>query len=149
MQPNTLILFGLLGAVVLLLIWVVVLEIRLKKLLRGKSGQSLESVIIDIAHEVEKLLNHKTTVEGELSRIHGELKRSVKTIGTVRFNPFPDKGGNQSFATAIVNEHGDGVVISTLAAREKVGVYAKPVTKFESQFDLSDEEREALAQTRG
>ena len=65
---------------------------------------------------------------------------------TVRFNPFKGTGagGNQSFATALLNENGDGVVLSSLYSRERVSVYAKPVQKFSSEYELSGEEKQAI-----
>ena len=64
----------------------------------------------------------------------------------VRFNPFSGdgSGGNQSFAAAFLDEKGSGVVLSSLYARDRVGLYAKPIEKGASSFELTKEEKEAL-----
>ena len=67
-------------------------------------------------------------------------------MGLVRFNPFEDTGGNQSFALALLDAHGDGVVVSSLHARTLTRVYGKAVAGGKSEAALSDEESEALRQ---
>jgi len=66
-------------------------------------------------------------------------------LGVVRFNPFSDVGGDQSFAIALVDGHGNGVVISSLYGRHDIKVYAKPLKKWESEYTLTDEEKQAIA----
>ena len=60
------------------------------------------------------------------------------------FDPFQNAGGQQSFATALVSEKGDGVVVSGIHSRDGVRVYAKPIERFESKRELSNEEHEAI-----
>ena len=59
----------------------------------------------------------------------------------MRFNPFKDVGGNQSFAIAIVNEDGDGIVLSSLYSRERMSVFAKQIKKGISEVELTEEEK--------
>ncbi|MGQ9457218.1 MAG: DUF4446 family protein, partial [Anaerolineae bacterium] len=66
-------------------------------------------------------------------------------LGVGRFNPCPDPGGNQSFAIALVDGRGNGVVLSSLHAREGTRVYAKPLKKWESDYALTEEEKQAIA----
>ena len=67
----------------------------------------------------------------------------------MRFNPFGGTtGGNQSFAVALLDEKHSGVVFSTLYARDRVGVYAKPVEAGASSFELTGEEREAIEKAK-
>ena len=70
---------------------------------------------------------------------------SLQHMGVVRFNPFHDTGGDQSFAIALVDGHGNGVVLSSLHARDVTRVYAKPLHKWESDYSLTDEEKQAIA----
>lgn len=66
----------------------------------------------------------------------------------MRFNPFSQTGGNQSFSLALLDGNNDGIVISSLHNREETRVYAKIVKKGESEKEMpfSDEEREAIRQ---
>ena len=73
-----------------------------------------------------------------------DLKLSFSRIGLVRFNPFEDTGGNQSFALALLDDHGDGFIASSLHTRNLTRVYAKGVAGGRSEAALSAEEAEAL-----
>jgi hypothetical protein len=134
----------LLGAVVVLARRISGLDARLATLTLGGDGSSLESAfqghvasVGDVARRVDELATRTTTLEG-LQR------RAVQRVGLVRFNPFDDTGGNQSFALALLDEAGDGVVMSSLHSRTGTRVYAKAVAGGTSEAALSDEEAEAL-----
>ena len=71
-------------------------------------------------------------------------RRAIQRVGLVRFNPFEDTGGNQSFALALIDAPGDGFVVSSLHSRTGTRVYAKAISDGRSEGALSDEEAEAL-----
>ncbi len=75
--------------------------------------------------------------------------RSLQNVGIVRFNPYHDTGGDYSFALALLDGTGSGVLITGLYHRDRCRVYAKPVHGWRSPFDLMDEERQAIDQARG
>ena len=62
----------------------------------------------------------------------------------MRFNPFSDTGGDQSFSIALLDGAGDGLVISSLFGRSETRVFAKPVQGGQSKYTLTDEEQEAI-----
>ncbi len=74
---------------------------------------------------------------------------ALQRVGVVRFNPYHDTGGDYSFAVALLDEVGAGVVISGLYHRDRCRVYAKPVAAWESAYTLTDEEKEAIERARG
>jgi hypothetical protein len=122
------------------------LERRIGKLLQGRTGSSLEDLIGKNQDDIGRLFGWKGDVEGALAELDGRIKKKLHGAKTLRFNPFAGtgSGGNQSFATALLDENGDGVVLSSLYSREKVSVFAKPVKQRSSEFELTDEEREVL-----
>ena len=72
-------------------------------------------------------------------------ERHLQKVSLIRFNPFADTGGNQSFTIALLDKAGHGVVISSLHGREGTRVYAKNVANFgNSDFEFSEEESEAV-----
>jgi len=125
-------------------------EWRMSRLLRGKSGKTLEGVIIRNSSDIEKFKEFRTELEAYLETVERRLGQSVRGVGTVRFNPFKGTGagGNTSFATAFLDEKENGVVLSTLYARERVGVYAKPIKGGTSEHELTEEEKEAVKQAQ-
>ncbi len=134
------------AAIVLLVVWIFMLEKRLSKFLGGKNAISLEDAINVNRAGVDELQRFRKFFEGELARIDERMKKKLHGVKTLRFNPFAGtgSGGNQSFASAFLDEMGDGVVISSLYSREKVSVFAKPIEKRKSEFELTDEEKEVL-----
>lgn len=135
--------FVLLGA-----IWVIVTEKRLKRFFLGKKAKDLEDTIVVLEQEITKLNKARNNIEKEIVLINTKLKKSIRGLETVRFNPFPDQGSNQSFAIGMLNEEGDGLVISSLYSRERMSVFAKPVKGGTSIYELSAEEKEALRKAK-
>jgi len=118
---------------------------RLKRLALGRNGSIEESVAI-LTRDTRELKEFRVELEKYLKLAESRLRGSVQGVGTVRFNPFTSgQGGNQSFATAFLDESGSGVVFSTLYSRDRVGVYAKPIENGASTFELTQEEKDAIA----
>ena len=135
-------------AIFVVVIWIYITEKRLKRFFIGKKAKNLEDTIITLSQDVEKLKTAKENTEKELGTINMKLKRSIRGLETVRFNPFPDQGSNQSFAIGLLNEEGDGVVVSSLYSRERMSIFAKPVKKGKSEYELTAEEKEALQKAK-
>jgi hypothetical protein len=72
--------------------------------------------------------------------------QSFQSVGLVRFNPFTDMGGDQSFALSIVDSYGNGFVLSSLHGRTATRVYAKTVRRGQSTQTVSAEEQAAIDQ---
>src|SRR3989338_1048661 len=143
--------FYALGIVSLvLLLWNIRLERKMRRLTCGKNAKSLEDTIAFIKEGCEDLARFRVDVEKYLKSVEERLRRSVQGIATVRFNPFKGAGvgGNQSFSTAFLSEDGNGVVVSTLHARDRMSFYSKPIEHFSSSHELSDEEKAAILQAR-
>ncbi len=136
--------------VVLLVLWIVRLEVKLHRLLKGKDAKSLEDSIVHAHKAIENLIGFKNESILYFKKIETRLNRSLQAVQTMRFNAFKGtgEGGNQSFSTAFVSEKGDGVVISSLYSRERVSVFSKPLKKFTSDFGLTEEEQTVVEDTK-
>ena len=143
---NQILIYVVLSISVLAIVWMFIMEKRLRGLLSGKNGKSLEDTVLNLKSRLEKLEGEKLEIEKYLATAEKRLKRSIQGVETVRFNPWKGtgSGGNQSFATAMINEDGNGVVISSIYSRERVSVYAKPILENSSPYELSGEEKEAV-----
>lgn len=131
-------------AIILGVVWSIMTEKRLKKFFLGKKAKDLEDTIEILEKNINNLTSAKEKIEKELNEINKKLKKSIRGLETIRFNPFPDQGSNQSFAIGILNEEKDGVVISSLYSRERMSIFAKPIKNGKSEYELSVEEKEAL-----
>ena len=137
--------FVLAGVVILFgVVWAVITERRLKRFFLGKKANNLEDTIKILEENIEKLKYAKEKTETEITEINQKLKKSIRGLETVRFNPFPDQGSNQSFAIGMLNEEKNGVVISSLYSRERMSIFAKPIKNGKSEYELTKEEKEAL-----
>jgi len=130
--------------VVILLSMIIRLEWRLNRIMRGRQAKDLEEVITGLSRETDRIRNKVIEIIGVIQDFDSRLRKSVSRIKTVRFNPFRGEGGNQSFATAFLDDTGNGVVISSLYSRDKIGIYAKPIRQHKSEYELTREEREAI-----
>lgn len=149
MEQNLIYILGFFILLVIALIFIIIrLDKRVGNLLKGKDAKSLEDTLIQIINEINRMNGAQEKTEKIIKNINERLSNSITGIGIVRFNPFANSGGNQSFAIALLNEHGDGMIISTLYSRDKTSVYAKPIAKYKSEFDLTKEEAEALEKAR-
>ncbi len=123
-------------------------DAKFKKLFAGTGAKDLEEVIHIIHKHVENLKNNQEAVGQNIEVINNRLAKSVRSVETLRFNPFPDAGGNQSFAIAIINDEGDGVVLSSLYARDRMSIFAKPIEKGAALHELTNEEQEVLDKSK-
>ncbi len=123
---------------------IALLSERLDYLTRGADGQDLEGVlashietVIRVGHDLDELAARTAVLEGGARMHFGRL-------GLVRFNPFEDTGGNQSFALAILDANNDGFVMSSLHSRTGTRVYSKAIFGGECETLLGAEEAQAV-----
>ena len=135
-------------AVLLGVIWAFSTEKRLKRFFLGKKAKDLEDTIITLEHDIADLKKDRESMQKEMGVMQAKLKKSIRGLETIRFNPFSDQGSNQSFAIGLMNEEGDGVVLSSLYSRERMSVFAKPVKNNKSEYELTAEEKEVLNKAR-
>ncbi len=140
---------GFIAITIFLLVRLLILDKRLTRLLSGRRANDFEDVIDEFVKTARQLDDRTKMIAQEIDSINNRLAKALQKIHTVRFNPFRDQGGNQSFATALMDENGDGVVISSLYSRDKVSVYAKPLVEGKSEHELSEEEKEVVSKALG
>lgn len=80
----------------------------------------------------------------ELEVTRGELKETLQHLVVVRYDAFGDTGGKLSWSMALLDDHGDGVVLTSINSRADARTYAKEIKAFASESKLSPEEEEAL-----
>ena len=134
-----------LGGVVLLLARQQRLLGQYQHLMTGTSGGNLETMLHDHISQVRETETRVDAVDQLARQLEKAAYFSMQHMGVVRFNPFQDTGGDQSFAVALVDGHGNGVVLSSLHGRAATRVYAKPLKAWESSYSLTDEEKQAIA----
>ena len=117
----------------------------IKMLKTSNDQRSINNVLTDLNNHLKE---SKTTLTDLKKIVESHQRSSLKHLqksGFVRFNPFSNSGGDQSFALAILNGHNDGFVISSLHSRDQTRTFAKPVKAgIGEKFELSKEEKLAI-----
>lgn len=121
---------------------------KLKKnaqiLFSGKKATDLEDVIMGQIAKTSEIEKAIIALKDADQKILHTLSYAVQKVGMIRFNPFGETGGNQSFALAMLDNYNSGVIILSLYSRDGVRIYAKPVKEGKSEYQLSKEEEESL-----
>lgn len=124
-------------------------EERYRALTAGTTGGSLEAVLADHVAAVRETTGRVQELDGLARRLERESRVHLQRVGFLRFNPFRDAGGDQSFALALTDQDGNGVVISSLHSRDVTRVYGKPLVAWETSYQLTEEERQVIRKARG
>jgi hypothetical protein len=121
---------------------------RLDALTRGADGQPLEGVLDAHLASVFRLSHDVNELTARASALEAASRRHYGRVGVVRFNPFDDTGGNQSFAVVMLDADENGLILSSLHSRNGTRLYAKEMTAGRCDAALSTEEEQALEQAR-
>jgi hypothetical protein len=128
-----------------LTIYVWKLQAHYNELIQTTDKKSLQSVLEMVLRELEKTQKEVKAVITRCDKIEKDGNLHIQKIGLLRFNPFKDTGGDQSFIVSLVDAKDTGVVISGLYSRSGTRWYAKRVINGQgTDHELSDEEKKAL-----
>ena len=147
---DTLAVVGVVVAVLALLLAVAAWA-RLRRLRRdysvlqgeGEAGSFVEAVARKTA-EVEALRREVGSLGSRLERTRADVADAIRHVAVVRFDAFGDMGGRMSFAVALLDDAGDGLVVTSINGRSETRTYAKGVKAGVSDATLSPEEEQAV-----
>ena len=137
--------------ILVLVIWLIRLEMKIRGIFGGKRVKDFEEVMHYI-HDTIKALEHShKNTHAHVNNLEKRMRTGIRAIETVRFNPFQGRGegGNQSFSSAFLDENGNGVVLSSLYSRDRVSIFSKPINEFSSEYELTPEERRVIEKAKG
>ncbi|KKQ95879.1 MAG: hypothetical protein UV74_C0013G0484 [Candidatus Woesebacteria bacterium GW2011_GWB1_43_14] len=118
------------------------------RLLNRSQGGNLVKVLDKILESEVKNEKELANITQEIENIKKDAGFHIQKIGLVRFNPFSETGGDQSFSLAVLNESNTGIVITGLHTRDRTRVYAKPVNQGKSRYTISKEEQRAIKEAK-
>lgn len=148
--PLAVVLVAAVAFLLVMVIWlarrVASVDARLRGLTRGERGDSLEEVLDAHLDKVFAVAREVDDLGARTAALETASRKAFSRVGLVRYNPFEETGGNQSFALALLDAEGDGWVLSSLHARSGTRVYAKAVKGGRAETALSEEESAALRQ---
>ena len=135
--------WGLAGAVVLLLIMLLI-NIGMTARLKKKYKKLLEERITGYLEQFDDLIETNYTNKSKIERIEGQMGITFQKIGLVKYDAFNEMGGKLSFSLALLNEKDDGFIINAMHSREGCYTYIKEIIGGKSIIVLASEEKEAL-----
>ena len=135
-------------ALLLVLIYALYLHRKIYKLTRGETGASLEKIIRQCVDSVADIEKKNEVISKHALALDVRVSHALRNAQTIRYKAFESGGSSQSFSIALLNEKGSGVVITSLHARDRISTFAKPVEKYTSAYDLTDEEKSVVNDER-
>jgi ABC-type multidrug transport system fused ATPase/permease subunit len=147
-QILTLAIFILGLFLIIALSFVFSLSLRIKKLTRGSQG-SFEDVIQDVQSTLTDYQSFKSNAQSLQSSLEAKVSEIKSCSECYNFKAFDGMGGGKnSFVTAFLDDYGNGVLLSTIDTRDRVNIFAKSITAWESERTLSEEESQVLTKLK-
>lgn len=140
----------ILVALAVLVVWLLLafraFRQRYESVTGAAEAGNLAEIIVHQSDDISHLQDELAQLEKTKNQLSKNLTTAIKRTALVRFDAFDEAGGKLSFAAALLNDRGDGLVISSINGRSESRIYAKPVKGGESVYNLSIEEKEAIGQ---
>ena len=140
------------GVALIAFLLCILLAMRIRKLRRDYALLRGDGNEKDIIHAVSRIARRMESIDKRIdearsieSQHAASARYALQRFAIVRYDAFEDMGGRLSFSAALLDDHGDGLVFSSINGRTETRTYAKPVKGLSSSFNLSEEEREAIA----
>ena len=129
----------------------IIMHVRVSRIFRSANTPDIERLLKLHTKTIEDLLRSQAESVIQTKRLSDRIKKKVASVPTLRFNPFQGdgNGSNQSFSSVFVDEEGSGVVITSMHTRERTNIFAKPLKNWQSEYELSEEEKQAIKSSKG
>ncbi|HAH95673.1 MAG TPA: hypothetical protein DHD79_09515 [Firmicutes bacterium] len=134
----------LLVIVVILLFRVSSLKKRFERLMLQDDGVDLEGLINNYKLMADDLAIRSEKLEQVSAQTCKDMERHIQNVALVRYSAFEQGGGELSFSAAMLDKKGDGVIFTSIFGRDEARFYGKPVKAGKSEYNLSDEEKQAI-----
>jgi hypothetical protein len=122
------------------------LQHKYASFLKGADAQSVEELIKSYISQIDDAQNKLEELADFCAKLIRKQQQAISQVGLIRFNPFGDTGGDQSFCLALLDNSDNGVVISSVHGRSTTRVYSKAISEGKSKYNLSQEEQQAIEQ---
>lgn len=108
------------------------------------NGNNLDELLKNYIAEVKAIKKDNTEIKNYYTKLDSDMASCIQKVGLVRYNAFKDVGSDLSFAIALLDGNDDGIVFNGIYGSESSNIYAKPIKKKKSSYQLSQEEEYAL-----
>lgn len=146
------IVLALILLVFILIVVMIISMIRLSKLKKrlskfmSREEIDLEELLVQYTKKLNTLLEHDQEVQASVEHMEKVVKQCIQKVGVVRYQAIQNMGGDLSYTVALMDEEDNGVVLNGIYGRDGCYTYAKPLQQGTSQYNLSEEEQQAIKQ---
>lgn len=149
------IIFGAMSAVLLLVLILAIVALaklsgmkkRYKKLIGNSAVENVDELLLFMQESIQALQEENKQQADALNGIRSRMRTMKSNVAMKRYNAFSQQGSDLSFSIAITDENQNGLVLTGIHNREESYLYAKPVEQGTSNYTLTPEEKEIIAQT--
>ncbi len=153
-EYGTIITIALIALVFILIIVVIVcltslskLEKKYRRLMRGNNNKNLEELLLNYLDKIDEMKEATDKIEGICEHTSSLTTACIQKLSIVRYKAFEDVGSDLSYSLALLDGNNNGVILTSIYARNESTTYAKPIDKGISRYDLSEEEEKVLYQS--
>jgi len=151
-DTTSIIMFAYLGILTVWSIILTVVTLRIKSensLFFDDSSKNLRELVTRAITDNKNLNSRTNKVESSIEEIVKVIQGSYQKFAMIRYNPFRETGGDQSFSMALLDLRDNGIVITSIHGREVDRIYAKEIKNGKSKNNLSAEEIAAIKEAIG
>lgn len=124
------------------------LEARLGTLFAGVESDDLQGALDEHLSKLAGGLADIRTLDATQKAAAQDMRTVLRRVSLIRYNPFGDTGGDQSFSMVLADDEGRGIILTSLHSREASRVYGKPLVGWSSAYALSEDEVTAIGIAR-
>jgi hypothetical protein len=136
--------FSILALAIAFFLWRSKLNQALANILIPQKDITLQNLITDYLKRIEILENRTDTLQNTVKNHAIRLDEKLGKVGFMRFNPYGDTGGDQSFCIVFLDDKNNGVMVTTLYRRGETQTFSKKIIGAKSENNLTAEEQETL-----
>lgn len=149
---NQIILFSLAATLAIIIAWLIVITLLIINQKRffaqftsDVTKKDLKSLLYSIAKSFKEVGAEIVKLNQDVKEIKQDNLKHYQKLGFIRYNPFADTGGDQSFCLCLLDKNNNGIVITSLHSREQTRIYAKTVSRGQAAgYEFAKEELEAV-----
>ena len=137
-------------ALLQIILWVLFIKQKnaWKRFMKSPTGDNIDQTITAIKQDLAKIHAHEDLTDKAIENLDHRLSGSTRGVGLVRYDAFFDVGGKQSFAVTLINELGNGIIISSIYSRARTSIYTRSITEFKANQELTPEENQSLIEAK-
>lgn len=124
------------------------LKTRLKRMMDGAEGSSIEQMLAAHTNEVNSAVNEVSKARDKLETLDALVRSSIARVAVIHFDAFEKTGQGLSWCVALLDRNNNGVIFSSICGQESERSYVKPIEGglVSSKYKLTKEEEQALRQ---